>query len=521
MRHDARGETLSLWLDDVRMPAGEMLREDLSVDVCVVGGGIAGLTTAYLLQKEGKSVCILEDFDLGSGQSGRTTAHFATALDDRYYLLERYHGRDGAKRAAESHRAAIERVATIVRDEDIDCDLEFLDGYLFAPNETEYRKIDREYDAVHRAGLTDVTHVDRVPLLALSEFPGLRFPYMMQLHPMKYMKALAERIQARGGQIYTRTHVIDVRGGKKAFVKTKDGNFVHADSIVVATNTPINDLFAIHTKQAPYRTYAVGLRIPAGSVPKGLYWDTLDPYHYVRVQSMPDEDILIVGGEDHKTGQENHPEHAFHRLEKWTRERFPMAEAIAYKWSGQVMEPVDGLAYLGHNPMDPDNVYVITGDSGNGMTHTTIGATIITDQIMGRENPWEKLYSPSRISLKSAGSYIKENANVAAQYTEWLSRQQVEDIESIAPGEGAVIRNGTQQTAVYKNEYGHLTLRSAKCPHLGCVVAWNTVEKSWDCPCHGSRFDCHGRVLEGPAVSDLGEAKQGAPDPGSPILVMV
>ncbi|MDZ4662228.1 MAG: FAD-dependent oxidoreductase [Pseudomonadota bacterium] len=498
-------ESLSLWMDTVEMPGNPTLTENLKTDVCIVGGGLGGLTTAYLLMKEGKSVCVLEDSEIGSGQTGRTTAHFVTALDDRYFDLEKYHGESGARLAAESHRAALEEVENIIAKEKIECDLEYVDGFLFAAAESPPGVLNDELLAAHRAGLSEVNMVSRAPLESFNTGPALCFPRQLQLNPLKYLKGLAECLLKNGGKIYTNTHVLEVHGGKDAFVKTKNGNIVKAQSIVVATNTPINNLFAIHTKQAAYRTYVIALLVPRGHVAKGLYWDTLDPYHYVRVESSKSgtDDILIVGGEDHKTGQNNKPEESFSRLEKWTREKFPLAKKIAYRWSGQVMEPVDGLGFLGHNPMDRNNVYVITGDSGNGMTHCTIGGLLIADQIMDIKNPWERLYSPSRISLRATGTYLRENANMAAQFGDWFTGKQLEELEDISPGEGAVFRNGLKQVAAYKSKEGILDLRSAVCPHLGCVVSWNSVEKSWDCPCHGSRFNCHGKVLEGPAVTDL------------------
>lgn len=497
------GETLSLWLDTQDMPQYQQLTEDLYTDVCVIGGGIGGLTTAYLLMKENKKVVLLESAEIGSGQTGKTTAHFSTALDDRYFDLEKYHGIEGARLAGKSHAAAIKTIKKIVEEENIDCDMEEINGYLFSADDPRPGIIQKELEAVYRAGL-DVQFINQSPLQFFETGDCLRFPKQLQLHPLKYLSALANLFTQGGGKIFTNSHVSSVISGKIAEVKTQSGYSVHCDSLVVATNTPINDVFAIHTKQAAYRTYVVGFNIPKGSVPKALYWDTLDPYHYIRIDSSPEaNDILIVGGEDHKTGQEDYPDLCFTRLETWTRQKFPMVTSIAYQWSGQVMEPVDGLGYLGHNPLDRDNIYVITGDSGNGMTHCTIGALLVTDQIMGRSNPWEKLYNPSRISVRATAEYLKENANVAAQYREWLAPKPKPDIHAVHRGEGVVFRDGLRLVAAYKNTSGHFEFMSAACPHLGGVVHWNSVEKSWDCPCHGSRFDCHGKVVEGPAVQDL------------------
>ncbi len=498
------GESFSEWLDTVEMPSYPALAENIEVDVCVIGAGIGGLTTAYFLLKEGKKVCLLENFEVGSGQTGRTTAHFTTALDDRYFELEKIHGLEGSRLAAESHAAAIKKVEQIVHDEKIDCELMRVDGYLFgAENKTE-EILFKELEATHRAGLFSVNLITRAPMDGFDTGPALHFPRQLKLHPLKYLKGLADCVTKAGGQIFTKTHVIEVKGGDKAFVKIREGHQVFAKSIVVATNTPINDLFAIHTKQAPYRTYVIAAQIPKGSIPTALYWDTATPYHYVRVESGKVHDLLIVGGEDHKTGQNENPNDCYLRLEKWMRDRFHMTQEIVYRWSGQVMEPVDGLAYLGHNPMDRDNVYIITGDSGNGMTHCTIGGILITDQIMARANEWESLYNPSRISLRATGNYLRENLNVAAQYKDWFtSGRSFEDVEDLAWGEGAVFRSGVRQVAAFKNQEGRVEFFSAACPHLKGVVQWNTAEKSWDCPCHGSRFDCHGKIIEGPSVTDL------------------
>lgn len=498
------GESRSEWLDTVEMPSCPALAENIDVDVCIVGAGLGGLTTAYLLLQEGKKVCILEDFEIGSGQTGRTTAHFTTALDDRYFELEKIHGLQGSRLAAESHAAAIKKVEQIIKDEKIDCELMRVDGYLFgAENQTE-EILFKELEATHRAGLFSVNLLTRAPMDSFDTGPALHFPRQIKLHPLKYLKGLAECVTKAGGQIFTKTHVVEVKGGENAYVRTREGHTVFAKSIVVATNTPINDLFAIHTKQAPYRTYVIAAQIPKGNVPVALYWDTTKPYHYVRVESGKVHDLLIVGGEDHKTGQNENPSDCYLRLEKWMRDRFHMTQEIIYRWSGQVMEPVDGLAYLGHNPMDRNNVYIITGDSGNGMTHCTIGGLLITDQIMSRPNEWESLYNPSRISLRATGNYLRENLNVAAQYKDWFtSGRTFEDVEDLQWGEGTVFRSGLRQIAAFKNQEGRLEFFSAACPHLAGVVQWNGAEKSWDCPCHGSRFDCHGKVIEGPAVEDL------------------
>lgn len=501
------GETFSIWMKTADVPVRSPLSENKHADVCIVGAGIAGMTTAYLLGREGKSVIVLDDGRIGGGMTERTTAHLSSAIDDRYFEIERIHGKKGAQLAAHSHSAAIDRIEAIVAEEGIDCDFERLDGYLFAPPGDAKEVLERELKAAHSAGLTDVVQVERAPV-GFDTGMCLRFPRQGQFHPLKYLTGLARAIERDGGRIFTGTHASTIKGGPSARVETSSRHVVTAGAIVMATNTPVNNLVTIHTKQASYITYVVGARIPRGSVTRALYWDTLDPYHYVRLQSVSGEgddyDLLIVGGEDHKTGQADDGAERHARLETWARERFPMIEKIEYRWSGQVLEPVDGVAFIGRNPGDPQNVFIATGDSGMGMTHGTIAGILITDLIMGRECPWVPLYSPSRRSLRSLVTFSKENLNVAAQYVEdYFTGGDVGSVEEIAPDEGAVLRRGLTKVAVCRDKQGALIERSAVCPHLGCIVSWNSLEKTWDCPCHGSRFDRYGQVVQGPANSDL------------------
>jgi nitrite reductase/ring-hydroxylating ferredoxin subunit len=264
---------------------------------------------------------------------------------------------------------------------------------------------------------------------------------------------------------------------------------------------------AMHTKQAAYRTYVVAARIPEHSAPRLLLWDTLDPYHYVRRQSgTVGFDYLIVGGEDHRTGEPDETEKRHGRLIAWTRERFPQVRDFPYRWSGQIMEPVDALAFIGLNPGD-DNLFIATGDSGNGMTHGTIAGLLIPDLIDGRSNPWAKLYHPSRKNIEAMGTFARENLKVARHYADHLTGGDISEVAQIPAGDGAVLRHGLHKIAVYRDPAGTLHTFSAVCPHLGCVVQWNGGEKTWDCPCHGSRFHALGHVVNGPANKGLGQAE--------------
>ncbi|XXY48059.1 FAD-dependent oxidoreductase [Sorangium sp. So ce269] len=511
---------------------------DHGADVCVVGAGIAGLTTAYLLAKAGKSVIVLDNGSVGGGESGFTTAHITHALDRRWASLTKLHSAGNLRHAARSHTLAIETIARIVKEEEIDCDFRRVHGYLFIAPGSHPSTLRDEIEAAHRAGLGSVHYVDRAPLLDFDTGPAVRFPDQAQFHIRRYLAGLSRAIERDGGKLYTLAHVTDVDEDSvphKVVVKTARGHQVVASQAVLATNSPFIPRISVHMKQAGYRTYVIGLRVPRGAVPPGLYWDTADPFHYVRVANVdgadgPDE-VLIVGGEDHKTGQASDADQRHARLEAWARERFTQAGEVLHRWSGEVMETVDGLGYIGRVKRD-SRILISTGDCGNGMTHGTIAGLLISDLVQGRESWMAPLFDPTRVNLSVAAvsEYVKENLNVACQYASWLGKGDVDDAAQIAPGSGAVVRRGLKKLAVYRDPQGELHAMSAMCPHLGGIVSWNPAERSWDCRCHGARYDAMGRVLRGPATSNLApaapvEAPAGAgepaPQPGAPEVVAV
>lgn len=567
---------LSSWFSDISKPIKfDKLNQDISVDVAIVGAGIAGLSAAYMLTKEGKSVAVVEDGYIGSGETGHTTAHITQALDDRYYNLEKLFGIDEARMAAESHAAALNLIENTVKDEKIDCDFERVDGYLFLDPTDTKESLEKELAATHRAGINNTELIEQAPIDSFNTDICLKFPSQGQFHPLKYLKGLSEAIKRRNGRIFTETHAQEVSDSK---IKTSDGFTIDAKSIIIATNAPIVDRVSkIYGKQVPCRTYVIGALIRKGTVPKGLYWDTGNknsnniaaPYHYVRIQPLEksgrnfdgfDEtttsinnknrsngnkneenkeeddvnrinsnhyDILVVGGEDHKTGTENDIEERHNRLIEWTKQRFPI-EKVVYKWSGQVMEPLDSLAFIGPNPAADEennenskkennnrdnngsgnnsnkNIYIATGDSGNGITHGTIAGILLSDLIMKRDNPWAKLYDPARqIDKEDDGSSIRGNSD--SNPTTINKTQILSSVNNLSSGEGMIVENDSleEPIAAYKDTEGNLHTFSAKCTHLGCTVTWNPLEKSFDCPCHGSRFYNNGKVINAPANSAL------------------
>ena len=502
------------------------------VDVAIIGGGIAGLTTAYLLSKSGKKVAVIEDGYIGSGETGRTTAHITHALDDRYYNLEQKHGLDGARSAANSHTAAINLIESIVKEENIDCDFERLDGFLFLDPTDTKESLDKELEATHRAGINATEIIEKAPLWSFNTGPCIRFPNQAQFQPLKYLRDLHYAIIRNKGQIFTETHVQEINSDS---IKTIDNYTLKARNIVIATNAPIIDKTSkIYDKQDAFRTYVIGARIKKGVIPTALYWDTgnqnsenfVAPYHYVRIQKRDDDDknydLLIIGGEDHQTGNfssDDDIEKRYSRLESWAKDRFPI-EAIEYRWSGQVMEPQDSLAFIGHNPGDNrNNIYIATGDSGNGITHGTIAGILLTDLILGNSNPWTALYDPSRKPRKPSAK-SEEGGETQSQEAEKptdrdeqendkksssKSKEKTVSLDNLKKRQGIVLEE--EKIAVYKDPKGQLHTYSAVCTHLGCTVTWNNSEKSFDCPCHGSRFSSSGTVINGPANTAL-ENKQ-------------
>jgi glycine/D-amino acid oxidase-like deaminating enzyme/nitrite reductase/ring-hydroxylating ferredoxin subunit len=493
-----------LWTDSAELKSFPPLTADTDADVVVVGAGIAGLSVAYELALEGKLVVVLDRGLPGGGMTARTTAHLASDCDDSYQEMIRMHGLDLAREFFASHAAAISRIEHIAREESIDCDFARVDGHLFLAPETDPKVLQQEYDAAHQVGLA-VTWSERAPLAGVDTGRCLTFPGQARLHPLKYLNGLMRCLLARKARIHGDTAVMEVKEeGGQVIVKTEAGHTVRARAAAFCTNTPVNDWVAIHSKQAPYRTYAIAGRVPAGAVADALFWDTTDPYHYVRLQPDTDGAVLISGGADHKAGEANDMEERFARLEAWTRDHVPALGEITHRWSGQVYEPVDYAAYIGRNPGNT-NVYVATGDSGQGITHGAVAGMLIRDLVLDRDNAWAALYEPGRVRIKAAGGFIRENLTVAQSFAEYVRPGQISAVDELAPGEGAVLGSGKNKIAACRDSDGALHVRSAVCTHLGCIVQWNSFEQCWDCPCHGSHFAMDGDVLQGPALAPLAE----------------
>ena len=503
---DYSGETFASWMEHPVGGTFPALDQDVSTQVCVIGAGIAGLTAAYLLAMKGRRVVVVDLGAVGGGETSRTTAHIVTAIDDRYERIATWRGEEAARLAAESQLAAIEMIVRNVAEERIDCELTRVDGYLFAPPGESSDELEKELEAARAAGLSDVALVDRAPLPSFDTGRALRFPRQAQFHPLMYLESLTGAIVREGGRIYSHTRIEEI-DSDGLVATTAEGRKIRAEDIVIATNAPIFGPASNDVMQAPYRTFVIAADVPSGAVPAALYWDTAWPYHYVRLQQGADRasELLVVGGEDHKTGQADDAEDRWSRLESWARERFPAMRDVRYRWSGQVQETVDGLGLIGRQK-EGERVYQITGDSGIGMTNGTIGAMLVTDLILKSRSPWTELYDPGRKPVRSVGELVKEGANVAAQIVKRVLPARVKSADDIPADSGAVVETDGSKSAVYRDAGGELHERSAICPHRGCLLAWNSAEKTWDCPCHGSRFDRYGKVVTAPARGDMAAA---------------
>jgi glycine/D-amino acid oxidase-like deaminating enzyme len=501
----------SFWMQDAGAIQGTPLSADEACEVVVVGAGIAGLSTAYELSRLGRSVVVIDRGSIGFGMTARTTGHLATELDDRYSELIRIRGEDEARLYYDSQVTAVNRIEAICRDEGIQADFARVDGFLLAAMEDHRTQLEEEYRACQKIGI-DVVWVDRAPVPAMETRKALRFPNQARFHPTRYLAGLARAILTRGGRIYADTaYVAHDETDRGIELRTERRAVIRATAAVFATNSPVNNMVTIHTKQIPNRTYVIASRVPKSSVPDALVWDTCDPYHYVRIQPLgPNEDLIIVGGEDHHSGEAYDMDQRLAKLEAWTRERYPAFATAEYRWSGQVLEPIDFMPFSGRNP-GSRNVYIHSGDSGQGITNAVAGSLTILPLIIGEHSRYAGLLDPGRKPLTSTTSvveFIRGQAKVVKDLAEYLGPSEVGSVDEIAPGQGAVLRDGLRRIACYKADDGSIIRRSAACTHLGCIVHWNPFENSWDCPCHGSHFTLDGQVLQGPALSPLASVSE-------------
>lgn len=498
----ASERSASLWMPSPEI-SGTPVSDSRSADLLIIGSGIAGLSIAYEALLKGRSVTVLDRGAIASGMTARTTAHLASALDDRYYKFISLRGEEDARLLYQSQAAAIDRIEEIVAQESIDCDFQRCDGFLFLGEGDKLEILEREFEACRKIGFPGIDWQPRAPLAAFDTGRCLRFPNQARFHPLKYLYGLARAILTKGGVLRPHTAVESVtQDGAAVTVKTRDGQTILANDVVCATNSPIAGRLTIHTKMAPYRTYVIAIPVEKGTVTDALYWDTLDAYHYVRIHPGEETDFLIVGGEDHKTGQADDAQVRFEGLTAWTKSRFGGLGDPSHRWSGQVLEPVDFAGYVGRAP-DNDRIYLVTGDSGQGITNGAMAGILIPSLFGGGDHPWRTLYDPARVSLKATGTFVVENSTAIRSLAEHVEGPLFPSEDSLAPGEGGLVDGGINPVAAFRDEDGTLHRVSSVCSHVGCTVHFNSFERCWDCPCHGSHFDIDGQELNAPATAPL------------------
>ena len=501
--------TQPYWIETASLPRFPKLDRDEQVDVVIVGGGITGLTAAYLLTLDGRRVALLERERCAQIDTAHTTAHLTMVTDQRLPALVKRFGRDHAQAAWDAGLAAIAQIESIVTDLDLACDFAWVPGYLHAPIAQpagdEVRQSLRE-EAVLSAELGfDASFVEELPFVG---GPGVRFDRQARFHPRKYLAGLARAITGRGGMIFEHSAAEEFSDGPLSI--TSNGHTLATGSVVLATHTPLMgnarllSATLFQTKLSLYTSYAVSGRVERGRVPDALFWDTADPYHYLRIEPHRDHDVVIFGGEDHKTGQASDTSACFDRLERTLASMLGAVE-ITHRWSGQVIGTADGLPFIGDTA---PHQFAGTGYSGNGMTFGTLAGMMAADRIMGRANPWSALFDPSRKTIAGLWDYVKENKD----YPYYLVRDRFAGLEgkslrAVPRGSGKVLDLNGRAVAVYRDARGAVTKKSAVCTHMGCLVDWNEAERTWDCPCHGSRFKPDGAVIAGPAEAPLTEIK--------------
>lgn len=493
----------SLWKADASKENYPSLQEDVETEVAIIGGGITGITTAYLLAEAGKDVVVLESGELAGSTTGDSTGNLYTMLDNRLHHIKAKFNEDTAKTVAESRTTAVNLIEELQEQHDIDCSFKRQPWYLYSETEKKDETIEDSKKTLQQLGL-DVDILNELPL----PFPvssAIRVKNQAQFNPAAFVKGLASKIDKKRCRIFTQTTVYHIEKGETHVLETPNAK-VRASKIILATHTP-KGVYALQTELYPHREYAIAAKLKSGNYPEGIFWDT-EATNHQSVRSYENENgkFLVLVGQHHKVGQEDDEKDYFGELENNARKNFDI-KSIPYKWSAQHYKPADGLPYIGES--SDDNIFVATGFSTDGLTYGVVSAIIFRDLLTGRKNNWTEIYDPGRFTpLKSAKNFIKGNINVAKQYLKDLpGNVDTKELSEIKPGEGKIVEMKSEKWAVHRDIKGQLHASSAVCTHMDCIVNWNNEEKSWDCPCHGSRFKPTGEVIEGPAFSPLDNRK--------------
>lgn len=496
------GACNSLWQDTttIQQNKSEAKAEQL-FDVVIAGGGITGITTGLLLQKAGKSVLIAEAKSIGFGTTSGTTAHLNTFLDTPYHIIQNKFGDTNAQLTAKAVQRALDLIKQNVKDYQIDCGYNELSAYLFSQDYKQSKELEDIFKGCHECHVKALwTKEISVPV---SFEKAIEFPGQATFHPVRYIKALLESFEKAGGLLMEDCRILHVEEGEPNIIRSSRGDF-KAEYFIYATHIPPG-VNLLHFRCAPYRSYALAVKLEnKKDYPNALVYDMYDPYHYYRTQEIDGELYFIAGGEDHKTGHEENTNACFRRLEAHVKKHFPV-KSVTHRWSSQYFEPADGLPYIGHLPGHPGKMYVATGYGGNGMIYSGVAAITLTEMIVTGNSEFEQLFDPNRIKVVAGFSnFVKEAADVVGILIgKILPADKLEELTDLAPDEARVVKYEGHRLAIYKDATGKIYTLNSACTHIKCEVAWNAAEKTWDCPCHGSRFSYTGEMLTGPARKDL------------------
>jgi len=491
------GSNTSPWQTNVALRhENASFYENIDFDVLIVGGGITGFTAGLLLQQAGKRVLIADARQPGFGTTGGTSAHINTFADTTYNEAESAFGAEGAQLFADAIKEGFELIKTFAKD----CDYETKPGYLYAENDDEVKLLDDIYGGALKVGVNVKYEID-VPT-PVKYLKALHFPGQAQFHPLKYLKNLAVLFLEAGGTLLENTLVEKVNSSGGMHTASANGQTIRAKTVIYATHMPPN-INVLNFECAPYRSYVIAVKLKSGSYPEALIYDCQEPYHYIRTHRLNDEPLLLIGGNDHKTGHDD-PEKAFADLEKYARKYYDVS-LVKYRWSSQYYMPADGLPYIGKMPLAASDIYCATGYNGNGMMLGSVAGKIIAELITRGESKYEKLFSPSRIKpIDSFSKFVKENADVAYHFVaDRFGLSETDSLNSLEPGTGKLVEVNGKKIAAYRDENGKIHALNPVCSHAACIVNWNASETSWDCPCHGARYDIEGRVITGPATKSL------------------
>ena len=495
------GHTVSLWQDGT--PSYQPIIHDLpaEADVVIVGGGITGLSTAIYLQRAGKMCVLLEAQEIGFGTTGGTTAHLNTILDTPYYEIKNHFGENNAKKVAQFTNEAIRLVETYIREYSIDCGFGRKVAYLFSQDKDQSKELEKIVIDTKEVGI-DIQYSTHLPIPVPFESAALANG-QAQMHVIQYLFGIAHAFERAGGKIIQNCRVKDIdQSNNETLVSTSKGK-IKAENVVYATHIPPG-INILHFRCAPYRSYVMAVKLKGDNYPDALIYDLYTPYHYYRTQEVNGSKYLIVGGEDHKSAHTENTHYSFIKLESYIRRYFDV-ETVAFQWSSQFFESVDGLPYIGHLPGNPDNIFVATGFGGNGITYGIASSIILTDLICNGTSEYKDLFNPNRVKLVAGfENFVKEATDVVGVFIgRRFGIKEIEDAVELAKGEAKVVKYEGNSIALYKDEAGKLHALNPSCPHTKCVIGWNSAEKSWDCPCHGSRFSFTGEVLNAPATKNL------------------